>query len=176
MSSRAVIALGSNLGDREAILRDAVRAVDAIEGVTVVGASGFVESFAVKPDGVDESSPNYLNAVIIADAELQPLDLLDELGRIEHAHGRTRETVWGDRTLDLDLIAFGDVELQTERLTLPHPRAWQRAFVVVPWLQVDPDAVLPGHGRVAELEARTDGSVWEHPAAPLFPAVGEVES
>ncbi len=170
--ARAVIALGGNLGEREQTLRDAVRAIDSIGRVNVVAASGFVESHALKPDGVDEASPNYLNAVVLVEADLAPLDLLDALNRIEAEHGRLRETVWGDRTLDLDLIAFADVELQTPRLTLPHPRAWQRAFVLVPWLQVDPDAVLAGHGRVADLPAAAEETAWEHPAPPLLPLGG----
>jgi 2-amino-4-hydroxy-6-hydroxymethyldihydropteridine diphosphokinase len=135
-----------------------------------------VESHALKPDGVDGDAPRYLNAVVLADVTVDALELLDAVNTIERDHGRVRDTVWGDRTLDIDLIAIGELVYDSERLNLPHPRAWQRAFVLAPWLQVDPDAVLPGHGRVAELEARTDGSVWEHPAAPLFPAVGEVES
>jgi 2-amino-4-hydroxy-6-hydroxymethyldihydropteridine diphosphokinase len=163
----AVIALGSNLGDREANLRDAVREIDAIEGVTVTAASGIVESLAVKPDGVDESSPSYLNAVVLVQSALHPDDLLDALNRIEAEHGRVREERWGDRTLDLDIVSFDGIRRDDERLTLPHPRAWERPFVLVPWLQADPDAVIPGRGRVDELAAAESDEVWEFDARPL---------
>jgi len=165
--SRAVIALGGNLGDREATIRAAVAELGETAGVRVLEASGLVQSAAVTLDGVDEAAPSYLNAVVLADVQLTPIELLDQLNAIEHRHGRVRDTVWGDRTLDLDLIAFGDVQQQDERLTLPHPRAWQRAFVLVPWLQADADASLPGRGRVADLLASAAGSVTEYAAAPL---------
>lgn len=169
---RAVIALGSNLGDREATIRAAVRDIDAIPGVRVVAASGLVESGAVKPTGLDESAPRYLNAVILADVTITPLELLDAVNGIEQRHGRVRETVWGDRTLDADLITVGTAQESSERLTLPHPRAWQRSFVLVPWAQVDPDAVLPGHGRITDLVAGLPDEVWAFLAPPLF-GVGE---
>ncbi|CAN5241507.1 hypothetical protein BH09ACT6_BH09ACT6_13290 [soil metagenome] len=164
----AVIALGSNLGDREENLRAAVRDIALIDGVTMVAASGIVESFAVKPDGVDETSPNYLNAVVLAQSALDPADLLDELNRIEAEHGRVRVERWGDRTLDLDIISFGALERDHDRLTVPHPRAWQRPFVIVPWLQADPDATLPGHGAIAGLPAARSTDVWPFEAAPLL--------
>lgn len=166
----AVIALGSNLGDREATIRRAVREIDAIPGVRVTAASALVESAAVKPTGVDDSAPSYLNAVILAEVTITPIGLLDAVSAIEHNHGRVRGTVWGDRTLDIDLITVGEVQQTSDRLTLPHPGARQRAFVLAPWLQVDADAVLPGHGRVAELLAATHDRVAEFPSAPLHPA------
>lgn len=168
--TRAVIALGSNLGDRVATLRAAVQAIDAVSGVRVLRASGLVESAALKPDGIDETSPHYLNAVLLADVAIDPLELLAAVNQIEHEHGRTRDTQWGDRTLDLDLITFGTLEQHSERLTLPHPLAWQRAFVLSPWLQLEPDAVIPGRGPVAELLVATDDAVWEFAADPLFVA------
>lgn len=145
---RAVIALGSNLGDRDRTLRRAVGDLDATPGVNVVGASVPIESVAVTLDGLDESKPSYLNGVAVVSTTLAPEELLDELNRIESDHGRVRLERWGDRTLDLDLIVYGDVVRDTERLTLPHPRAVERSFVLEPWLQVDRDAVLPGAGRV----------------------------
>ena len=167
---RAVIALGSNLGDREATIRAAVRDIDAVQGVRVVAASSLVESGALKPTGVDTAAPAYLNAVILVETDLTPERLLEEINLIEHDHGRVRDVVWGDRTLDLDLITVDDVQLDSERLTLPHPRAWQRAFVLAPWLQVDPDAVIPDRGRVADLLSDVQDQVWEFPAEPLHPA------
>jgi 2-amino-4-hydroxy-6-hydroxymethyldihydropteridine diphosphokinase len=152
----AVIAIGSNLGDREANLRAAVADLAAIDGVTVDAASGIVESHAWKPAGVDEDAPNYLNAVVLVRSALLPEQLLDELNRIESEHGRVRAERWGDRTLDLDIVTFGAMRISSERLTLPHPRAWQRDFVLAPWLEIEPDAVLPGRGPVAALLAATD--------------------
>jgi len=166
--SRAVIALGANLGDREATIRAAIADLGEVAGVRVTAASGLVESAALKLDGVDESAPSYLNAVVLAEVQLSPLELLDAMVAIERRHGRVRETVWGDRTLDLDLIVFDDVQLQSERLALPHPRAWQRAFVLDPWLQVEADAVLPGRGTVAHLLANADDSVRLYESAPLL--------
>jgi 2-amino-4-hydroxy-6-hydroxymethyldihydropteridine diphosphokinase len=169
--SEMVVALGSNLGDREATLRAAVRDIAAIDGVTVVAVSGLVESHAVKTDGVDESAPSYLNAVLLATGDLTPDRMLDELQRIELSHGRVREERWGDRTLDLDLISVGGVLDDGERLTLPHPRAWERAFVLAPWAELQPDAEIPGRGLVAELLAAASDSVWDYPAAPLLGSV-----
>ena len=164
----AVIALGSNLGDREANLRSEVSAIDAIVGVVVTGASGIVESSALKPHGVDAAAPQYLNAVVLAETALTALGLLDELNRIESDHGRVRAERWGDRTLDLDLLLFGDEIARTDRLTLPHPRAAERSFVIVPWLQADPEAVLPGYGRIDGLESAASDDLWEFPASPLL--------
>ncbi len=138
----AVIALGSNQGDREGLLRDAVRAIGDLDGVRVIAASGIVETPALKLNGVDESAPSYLNAVVIAEAALQPEELLQQLHGIEAHLGRVRDEVWGDRTIDLDLIDFGGLARHNDTIMLPHPRAWQRAFVLAPWVQVQPHAVL----------------------------------
>lgn len=169
---RAVIALGSNLGDREAVLRAAVRDIAALEGVAPVAASSLVETPALKPHGVDREAPAYLNAVLVVGTDRDPLDLLDALNAIEHRHGRLRGEHWGDRTLDLDLVAVDGVTMATERLTLPHPRARQRAFVLAPWLQADPAAVLVG-APVAELLAATGDEVLAYPAAPLLDGAAE---
>ena len=162
-----VIALGSNLGDREENLRAAVRDIAALEGVTVTAASGIVQSHAVKPAGTDAAAPDYLNAVVLVQSALHPEALLVELNRIEAEHGRVRAERWGDRTLDLDIISFAGLERHSDDLTLPHPRAFERAFVIVPWLQVDPDAELRGHGRIDALAASTSSEVWAFDAPPL---------
>lgn len=143
VSLPVVIALGSNQGDREQLLREAVRAIDALAGVRIAAVSGIVETPALTLHGVDESAPAYLNAVVLARVSLLPEELLDKLHGIEAELGRVRNEVWGDRTIDLDIIDFGGLTRQTDTLTLPHPRAWQRAFVLAPWMQVQPDAVLP---------------------------------
>ncbi|WP_144715159.1 2-amino-4-hydroxy-6-hydroxymethyldihydropteridine diphosphokinase [Curtobacterium pusillum] len=151
--SRAVIALGANLGDRGSTLRAASTAIAALPGVRPVASSREVESTAVTLDGPDTTKPRYRNAVVVVETELRPQQLLDALHGIEDAHGRTREVRWGDRTLDLDLVAYDTETVDTATLTVPHPRAAERAFVLAPWLDADPDAVLPGAGPVADLLA-----------------------
>lgn len=157
--SKAVVALGSNLGDRDATLRRAVSALRATPEVEVVAASVPIESVALTVDGLDENKPAYLNGVVLLATTLGPEALLDQLNRIENDEGRLRVERWGDRTLDLDLIAYDDVVLDTERLTLPHPRAAERSFVLEPWLQVDPEAEIPGSGPIAPLLAQLSDPV-----------------
>ena len=142
---RVVIALGSNLGDRSAILRSAVEAVR--EYVDIDRISEIIETDPV--GGVEQ--PDYLNAVLVGETELAPAELMNTLLAIEAAAGRERTIRWGDRTLDLDFIAAGDLMMESELLTLPHPRAHERAFVLQPWLEIDPDAYLPGRGPIREL-------------------------
>lgn len=165
---QAVIALGGNLGDSEATLRAAIADIAAIDGVLMLAASGLVQSHAVKLEGIDELAPDYLNCVVIVSCSFSPDALLTELNRIEAEHGRVRIERWGDRTLDLDIVSFGSLTSDTERLLLPHPRAWQRAFVIVPWLQADPDATLVDHGRIDALDAARSTEVWPYVAEPLL--------
>jgi len=147
----AVIAFGANLGDRRATLLAAAHELADAEGVELTAISTVIETPALRPAGVDPDAPAYLNAVGLVRTTLSPDDLLDLLHRIEHAHGRVRAERWGDRTLDLDIVDYAGRQSTTERLTLPHPRAFERDFVLRPWLEVEPDAVLAGHGRVDEL-------------------------
>jgi 2-amino-4-hydroxy-6-hydroxymethyldihydropteridine diphosphokinase len=149
--TRAVIALGANLGDRGSTLRAAAAAVAALPGVRPVASSREVESVALTLDGLDTSKPRYRNGVVVVETDLEPQELLDALHGIEDEHGRTRGVRWGDRTLDLDVIAVDDRRIDTETLTVPHPRAHERAFVLAPWADADPEAVLPGHGSVTTL-------------------------
>jgi len=158
--TRAVIALGSNLGDRGEHLASAAAEIGNIDGVKMVKLSKVVESFALTQEGIDPNRPKYLNAVALIDTNLKPKQLLEALQKVESGHGRIRLERWGSRTLDLDIIAYGDVVKAGKELTIPHPRAYQRAFVLVPWAQVDPEAVLPGHGQVAELAAEMASEVW----------------
>jgi 2-amino-4-hydroxy-6-hydroxymethyldihydropteridine diphosphokinase len=148
-----VVALGSNLGDRGDTLRAAVAALRATPGIEVAAVSPVVESVAVKLTGLDPRAPRYLNAVALVDTVLPPHGLLDALHAIESENGRVRAERWGDRTLDLDLIDVAGIRHDDPEVTLPHPRAFERDFVLKPWLEVDPDAVLTGHGRVADLVA-----------------------
>ena len=157
---RAVLALGGNLGDRKANIGSAIRALKETEGIKVVKKSPLVESFAVTAAGVDQSRPNYLNGVVEIDTELKPGALLDVVRAIEKDHGRIRLERWGSRTLDIDIITYGSLIKDGKRLTLPHPRAFERAFVTVPWSLMNPDAVLPGHGSVAALAAEVRDQVW----------------
>lgn len=168
----AVVALGSNQGDREATLRAAVAAIDAVGGVSVTRASVIVETPALTLHGIDDTAPAYLNAVVLVTSALTPEQLLAELHRIEADLGRVRAEGerWGDRTLDLDLIDFAGLTRSTETLTLPHPRAHERAFVLHPWLNAHPDAMLTGHGRVADLLATVTDPVTEFGAEPLLPS------
>lgn len=149
----AILALGSNLGDRELTLRRALRDIGMLDGVVVTAASGIVETAAIKPNGVDVDAPAYLNAVVAITTSLTPERLLAAVNGIEAELGRVRAVRWGDRTIDIDIITFDTVELDSPALTLPHPRAADREFVLVPWLQVDVDATIPGRGRVADLLA-----------------------
>ena len=153
----AVVALGANLGDRAETLDAAVRELERLPLTEGVVCSAPLETVAVKPDGPDDTAPAYLNAVALVTTRLAPTVLLGFLQAIEERHGRVRRERWGDRTLDLDLIAYGDVVSDDPVLTLPHPRAAEREFVLAPWLDVDPDAELPAAGRVDALLAALRG-------------------
>ena len=160
MTERAILALGGNLGDRKATIKSAIKSIKDIDGVTVLRKSELYESFAATEEGIDESAPRYLNGVIEIETELKPGKLLDELNRIEAEHGRVRLERWGSRTLDIDIITYGSEIKEGKRLTLPHPRAHSRAFVMVPWAQMDPEARLLGHGSVAALADELQSQVW----------------
>ncbi|MDQ4215185.1 2-amino-4-hydroxy-6-hydroxymethyldihydropteridine diphosphokinase [Microbacterium capsulatum] len=154
---QAVVALGSNLGDTAATIAEAVAAIRRLPLVDDVRVSRTVTTVALRLDGPDPDAPEFANAVAVVTTRLAPQVLLGMLHAIEEEHGRIRAERWGDRTLDLDLIAYGDVRSDDEHLLLPHPRAHERTFVLAPWLDVDPDAVLPGRGRVADLLAALEG-------------------
>lgn len=149
----AVVAFGANLGDRRETIRQAAARIGRLPLVDDVRLSELHETVAVRPDGPDEDAPAYLNAVALVTTRLAPQVLLGLLHAIETEHGRQRHERWGDRTLDLDLITFGDLRSDDPHLLLPHPRAAERLFVLEPWLSVDPDAEIPGRGRIAELAA-----------------------
>lgn len=154
----AVVAIGANLGDREATMSAALQDLARLPLTTQVVAAAPIETVALTLDGPDAEAPAYLNSVALVTTRLAPSVLLGYLHAIEEAHGRPPRRVddlrWQSRTLDLDLIAYGDVRSGDPALTLPHPRAGERTFVLGPWLQVDPDAVLPGVGPVRALWAR----------------------
>lgn len=155
--AEAVIAFGANLGDREATIRAAAERIGRLPLVRDVRLSSMIDTVAVRLDGPDPDAPSYVNAVALVTTRLAPEILLGMLHAIESEHGRERLERWGDRTLDLDLIAYGEETSDDPHLLLPHPRAAERLFVLEPWLELAPDAELPGHGRIAELIARLRG-------------------
>lgn len=111
--------------------------------------------------GIDQSEPNYLNGVIEISTSLKPKKLLAVLNDVENQFGRVRLERWAARTLDIDIITYGTELVETKSLVIPHPRAHERAFVLVPWAELDPEAVLPGRGKVAELAANMSSEVWK---------------
>lgn len=164
----AVLSLGSNLGDREGTIRAAVGEIAATAGITVTAASSLVETAAHKPEGIDTDAPAYLNAVLLVQTTLRPLELLTELERIEQHFGRIRSERWGDRTIDIDIIALGGLRIDTDRLTIPHPRAAGRAFVLAPWVELAPEAQLTGFGRIDTLLAQLTEPITRVDAEPLL--------
>ena len=153
--TRAVLALGSNLGDRWETLRGG--AEHLLTGVGAPTPVAFSPVYETAPVGGPEQGA-YLNAVMVVDTGGTPGELLERAQAAERAFDRVREVRWGPRTLDVDVIAFGDVRSDDPVLTLPHPRAHLRAFVLRPWLDADPGARLPGHGPVADLLAAVEAA------------------
>lgn len=167
-----VLALGSNLGDRMANLRAGLGVLSGTGEITVTAVSPVYETAPV--GGPDQ--PDYLNAVVLGTTTLPARAVLRLAQAAEQAAGRVRSIRWGPRTLDVDVIAVGDERSDEPELTLPHPRARERAFVLVPWLDADPSAALPGEGPVsgllgepskAEVRRRDDLSLMAaEPSAP----------
>ncbi|AVH57324.1 MULTISPECIES: 2-amino-4-hydroxy-6-hydroxymethyldihydropteridine diphosphokinase [Streptomyces] len=146
---RAVISLGSNLGNRLETLQGAIDALEDTPGLRVKAVSPVYET---EPWGVEPGSQAaYFNAVVVLKTTLPPSSLLERAHAIEEAFHRVRDERWGPRTIDVDIVAYADVISDDPVLTLPHPRAHERAFVLAPWYDVEPEAQLPGRGPVAEL-------------------------
>ncbi len=142
---KAVVALGANIGDPKENLDLAIALLR--EATDVIAVSQY---YSTKPVGGPQQ-PDYLNAVCIVESELPALDLLSLLHGIEKSLGRERIEHWGPRTIDLDLIQYGSLLSAADELQLPHPRAHERRFVLEPWLEIEPDAILLTHGKVKEL-------------------------
>jgi 2-amino-4-hydroxy-6-hydroxymethyldihydropteridine diphosphokinase len=142
---KAVVALGANIGNPEEQMDIAVALLK--ESTDVIAVSTY---FQTKPVGGPEQ-PEYLNAVCILESDLPALELLSLLHGIEKSLGRERIEHWGPRTIDLDLIQYGSSLSSADELTLPHPRAHERRFVLEPWAQIEPDAILLTHGRISDL-------------------------
>jgi 2-amino-4-hydroxy-6-hydroxymethyldihydropteridine diphosphokinase len=151
----AYVALGSNLGEPRAQVAAAVLALDALPGSRVGARSA---DYRTPPWG-PVAQPDYINAVVRLDTTLTPDELLDHLLAIEQDFGRTRDGErWGPRTLDLDLLMLGDHRRTGDRLTLPHPRIAERAFVLLPLHDLDPELFVPGQGCVRTLLGGVDTS------------------
>ncbi|MDR2723519.1 MAG: 2-amino-4-hydroxy-6-hydroxymethyldihydropteridine diphosphokinase [Cellulomonadaceae bacterium] len=148
----AILALGANLGDAQQTLQAVIADLDDTDGITVTDVSPLAHTASV---GGPAGQPDYLNAVVAIETTLQPHALLAATQDIEAAHGRAREARWGPRTCDIDIITYADVTCDGADLTIPHPRAKERAFVLAPWAAMQPDAILPGPagGPVAALAA-----------------------
>ena len=142
---RAVVALGSNIGEPKENLDLAMALLR--EATEVVAVSNY---FSTKPVGYLDQ-PDFLNAVCIIESDLPAMDLLKMLHGIEKVMGRDRSIKWGPRTIDLDLIQYGTLLSNADELTLPHPRAHERQFVLEPWLEIEPDGILLTHGKISEL-------------------------
>jgi 2-amino-4-hydroxy-6-hydroxymethyldihydropteridine diphosphokinase len=145
--TRAYVGVGANLGDREATIR---AAIDALPDV--VAASSLRET---DPVGVVEQ-PRFLNGAVLLETELAPRALLDRLLDIERRLGRERRERWGPRTIDLDLLLYGDGTVEEPGLTVPHPRLHERRFALEPLAELDPELVVPGRGRVRDLLSGLD--------------------
>ena len=145
---KVVFSLGSNLGDRLASLQGAADAIRDTPDVIVVDVSSVYETV---PVGMPEDTPAFLNIVIVSESTLEPRTLLERAQAIEDAFGRDRSEPHGSRTLDVDLVMVGNAQVQQDDFTLPHPRAHQRGFVLVPWAEIDPAAELPGYGPIRPL-------------------------
>lgn len=140
------VGLGANLGDAKAVLADAYAELQRLPETRGHRCSPW---FRTAP--IDSSGPDYLNAVVCFDTTLSPQALLEALQRIEHAHGRERPYRNAPRTLDLDVLLYGQQSIATPSLTIPHPRMHQRAFVLQPLAALAPEVVIPGRGSVSSL-------------------------
>ena len=144
---KLVLALGSNLGNRESNIEEAVSELENVIEITHLSTM-----HETAPVGGPKQG-DYLNAVLIGESELTPHELLALTSKIESKLGRVREVRNGPRTIDIDIIVFGEIQINTPDLQIPHPRAHQREFVLAPWLEIDPDAQIPGRTSVAKILA-----------------------
>lgn len=146
----AYIALGSNLHTPLEQLKRALNALAQLPQTQLMAVSSFYRSKPLGP----QDQPDYLNAAVEISTALSPLALLDELQRIENEQGRVRLRRWGERTLDLDILLYGDEIIQSERLTVPHYDMHNREFVIVPLAEIAPNLILPNGQKLAELADR----------------------
>lgn len=154
----AYIGLGSNLDDPVGQLRDALAALAEHEAIELCRCSRLYGSTPMGP----QDQPDYVNAVACIATDLEPIPLLDALQAIENQQGRVRQRRWGERTLDLDLILYGDQQIDLPRLQVPHYGMHERAFVLLPLAEIAPaDLMIPGRGPLARLlDGIDDGDLW----------------
>lgn len=153
---RAYLGLGSNLGERLQHLRAAITALRETEGVSLVGVSSVYSS---EPVGIGEQ-PEFLNAVVVLDTDLEPRRLLALAQEIEVREGRRRKERWGPRTLDVDILLYDDMKMDDPALTIPHPRLAERRFVLEPLCEVAPEATLPDGSMACDILADLTGAEW----------------
>ena len=147
---RAYIGLGSNLDEPAEQIKTAIQDIQSIAQSSVVACSSLYKSPPMGP----QDQPDYINAVVAVETTLSAHALLDALQAIEQLHGRIRKRHWGERTLDLDILLFGDHQITDERLKVPHPGLAERAFVVYPLAEIAPDLVVPGVGSLQQIQAQ----------------------
>ena len=150
-TSMAYIGLGSNLDHPPRQIRNAMHALDDLPGTRVVEDSGLFLSKPMVPPAGPIAQPDYYNAVVKIETQLDAYELLDQLQHIEHAQHRKRMEHWGPRTIDLDILMFDDLQMNSERLTLPHPGIQQREFVLYPLRNIDDSLEIPGRGMLNDL-------------------------
>ena len=143
---KVVIALGANLGDPR---KQVSLAIDEIRDLIQITAVSSL--YETEPVGVPDNQPNYINAVLIGESDLKPLDLMNQLLEIENEMGRHRSFPNAARTIDIDIIEYGGLFMESQALTLPHPRAHERSFVLEPWFEIEPDGELAGRGPIRQL-------------------------
>lgn len=148
---KAVISLGANLGDPR---KQVSMAIDAIRDLLKVKKVSSLHE--TKPFAVPDSQPDYINAVLLGESDRKPLDLMKDLLGVEQALGRIRSFQNAARVIDIDLIDYGGLFMESDQLTLPHPRAHERSFVLAPWLEIEPDGILAGRGPIKGLLAALD--------------------
>ena len=147
----AVLALGSNLGNRRNWIVKALSLISTTKDVYLIDISPIVESKALTLAGVDSSKPKFLNCVVEIETTLKPEELLRQMQAIELELGRKRKERWGDRNIDIDIITYGTTQHRSPDLTIPHPETKNRSFVIVPWYLMNQAATLPGVGRIEKL-------------------------
>lgn len=150
MSHQVYIGLGSNLENPVEQIKSALREMDQLEKTKLLADSGLFRSRPMGP----QDQPDYINAVALIETGLEAYDLLDKLQQVEQVHGRVRERHWGERTLDLDILLYDDQQIQTGRLTIPHPGLAEREFVLYPLNKINPDLAIPGLGTLKDLLKR----------------------
>jgi 2-amino-4-hydroxy-6-hydroxymethyldihydropteridine diphosphokinase len=158
----AFLGLGSNLGDRLATLQQAVDLLEEAPGLTLTGCS---RVWQTAPVG-GPPQPDFLNVVVRADVDLEPLELLAACQRVEAALGRVRDVRWGPRTVDIDVLLIDAHTMEGPELIVPHPRMHERAFVLMPLLDIDPDPRLPDGTRLLDVPLGPDAAGGVRPVAP----------